>query len=104
MFSFVPIAVPVAVVGWLVLLITAPLMLRGRLRERERELSWHVEIPVSSRANAIGRTAAELGSDATPDFELLEIQRWGKTVDSGAMIEDEDVLIYRATEAGTRML
>jgi di/tricarboxylate transporter len=104
MFSFVPIAVPVAVVGWLVLLITAPLMLRGRTHVGDRELSWHAEIPVSSRANAIGRTAAELGIDATPDFELVEIQRWGKTVDSGAMIEDEDILIYRATEVGTRML
>jgi di/tricarboxylate transporter len=104
MFSFVPIAVPVALVGWVVLLITAPLMLRGRSHVGERDLSWHAEIPVSSRAGAIGRTAAELGIRATPDFELLEIQRWGETVDTGAAIEDKDVLIYRATEAGVRLL
>ena len=61
MFSFVPIAVPVALVGRLVLLITAPLQLRGRPDTGERDMSWHAEIPVSSGANAIGRTASELG-------------------------------------------
>jgi hypothetical protein len=104
MFSFVPIAVPVALVGWLVLLVTAPLMLRGRSDAGERESSWHAEMPISARANAIGRTAAELGIQATPDFELLEIQRWGESVDSDAVIEERDVLIYRATEGGVRML
>jgi di/tricarboxylate transporter len=104
MFSFVPIAVPVALVGWLVLLITAPLMLRGRSETGDQEFSWHAEIPVPARANAIGRTAAELGVNATPDFELLGIQRWGEAVDTNAVIEDGDVLIYRATEAGVRIL
>ena len=33
MFSFVPIAVPVALVGWVVLFIAAPLMLRGQNRQ-----------------------------------------------------------------------
>ena len=104
MFSFVPIAVPVALVGWLVLLITAPLLLRSRPDTGEGDMSWHAEIPVSSGANAIGRTASELGIHATPNFELREIQRWGTAVDSGAVIEDGDVLIYRATEPGARML
>jgi di/tricarboxylate transporter len=106
MFSFVPIAVPVALVGWVALLIVSPLMLRGRpnVDVGERKLSWLAEIPVSPRANVIGHTAAELGIHATPDFELLEIQRWGATVDSGAVIENEDVLIYRTSEAGARML
>ena len=81
MFSFVPIAVPVALVGWLVLLLTAPLLLRGRHEAPERDSSWRVEIPLSERANAIGRTAAEVGIDFTPDFELLEIRRWGERLD-----------------------
>lgn len=62
------------------------------------------EIPISSRANAIGRTAAELGVLSSPDFELVEIQRWGQRVDAQAVIEDGDVLIYRTSEAGVGML
>ncbi len=104
MFSFVPIAVPVALVGWVVLMITAPLMLRGEPVTTERELRWRAEIPISAHANVIGRNAAELGIDTTTDFELLEIQRWGETADKDSMIEEGDVLIYRATEAGVRML
>jgi di/tricarboxylate transporter len=104
MFSWVPIAVPVAIVGWLVLLITAPIMLRGRTSSTERQLAWRAEIPVSERANLVGNTAARMGVHTTPDFELIEIQRWGAHVDHDQPIEDGDVLIYRATEAGVRML
>lgn len=104
MFSWVPVAVPVAIVGWVVLLITAPLMLRGRTEPTERELSWRAEIPVTSRANILGNTAAAVGVRSTPDFDLLEIQRWGAPIDADSPIEDGDVLIYRATESGVRML
>jgi di/tricarboxylate transporter len=104
MFSFVPIAVPVALVGWLVLVITAPMMLRGDSATGEQELGWHAEIPVSPGANAIGRTAEDVGVRATPDFRLVQIQRWGIPVDPAAVIEDGDLLIYEATEAGVRML
>ncbi|TGD88091.1 hypothetical protein BayCH28_09935 [Mycolicibacterium sp. CH28] len=104
MFSFVPIAVPVALVGWVVLLIAAPLMLRGRAEQNTRELAWRAEIPVESGANAVGRTAAELGVHATPEFELVEIQRWGDSVESDSPLEADDVLVYRATEPGVRML
>jgi di/tricarboxylate transporter len=104
MFSFVPIAVPVALAGWLVLYLTAPLMLRGKPEADEREMSWFAEIPVASPANAIGRTAAKLGVRAASDFELVDIQRWGRSVGTHGTIADGDVLIYRATEAGVRML
>jgi hypothetical protein len=104
MFSFVPIAVPVALIGWLVIYVASPLTLRGRPESVERELSWCAEIPVSSRANAIGRTAAQLGLRGASDFELVDIQRWGQSVNTHAAIHDGDVLIYRATEAGVRML
>jgi len=104
MFSFVPIAVPVALAGWLVLYVTAPLVLRGQPDTDEREMSWCAEIPVASRANAIGRTAAQLGVRAASDFELVDIQRWGRSVDTHTTIADGDVLIYHATEAGVRML
>lgn len=104
MFSFVPVAVPVAIVGWLVLLLTAPVMLRGTSAEADRELSWRAEIPISASANAIGRTAAELGVHTTLEYELLEIRRWGKALDAESVLAADDVLVYRATEAGVRML
>ena len=104
MFSWVPIAVPVALIGWIVLLVTAPLMLRGRSESRERELSWRAEIPVTGRANIIGNTAAAVGVRTTPDFDLLEIQRWGEHIGADSPIEVGDVLIYRATESGVHML
>ena len=64
MFSFAPIAVPVALIGWLVLYFAAPLMLQGQPESDLRKLSWRAEIPVSSQANAIGRIAAQLGVSA----------------------------------------
>jgi di/tricarboxylate transporter len=104
MFSWVPIAVPVALVGWIVLMITAPLMLRGEAKPTEEELSWRAEILISGHANVVGRRANDLGVGSTTDFELLEIRRWGQSTDKDSVIEEGDVLIYRATEAGVRML
>lgn len=104
MFSFVPIAVPVALVGWVVLLLTAPRMLRGASTSDTPELSWHAELPITARANVIGRSAPELGIATTREFELLEIRRWGTHVDADAVVEEGDVLVYQATEAGVRML
>ncbi|GFM17540.1 MULTISPECIES: SLC13 family permease [Mycobacteriaceae] len=104
MFSFVPIAVPVALVGWAVLFLLAPRMLRGATEHKERKLEWRAEIPVARGSNAVGRTAASLGVATTPDFELLEIQRWGEAVDADEPMQADDVLIYRATESGVRTL
>ncbi|WP_374157909.1 SLC13 family permease [Mycobacterium sp. G7A2] len=104
MFSFVPIAVPVALVGWAVLFLLAPRVLRGATEHKERKLEWRAEIPIARGSNAVGRTAASLGVATTPDFELLEIQRWGEAVDADEPMQADDVLIYRATESGVRTL
>lgn len=104
MFAFAPIAVPVAVVGWLVLSVTAPLLLGGRIVENERDLSWQAEIPLSARALAVGRTAARLDIRSAAEYELVEIRRWGEPEDADSVLEPGDVLVYRATEAGVRML
>lgn len=104
MFSFVPIAVPVAVVGWAVLMVTAPRMLGGRPDSHERELSWQAEIPISARALAIGRTAAEMDVASTAEFELVEIRRWGDHVDADVPLQAGDTLVFRSTEGGVRML
>lgn len=104
MFSFAPVAIPVAVVGWVVLLITGPLMLRGRSQTGGDAPSWCAEIPISASANAVGRTAAQLGVHTTPVFELLEVLRWGQPVGTDVVLAEDDVLVYRATETGVRML
>lgn len=104
MFSFAPVAVPVAIVGWAVLLITGPLMLRGRSETGGDTASWRAEIPIAANANAVGRTAANLGIHTTPVFELLEVLRRGQPVDTASVLQADDVLVYRATEAGVRML
>lgn len=105
MFSFVPVAVPVALAGWIVLLVTAPRMLRGAPAATTPDMAWHAELPITARANIIGRSATELGIAVTREFELLEIRRWGKRVDfTDTAVEEGDVLVYQATEAGVRML
>lgn len=104
MFSFVPIAVPVALVGWVALLLIAPRMLRGGPEVTEREMPWQTEIPISARAVGVGRTAVDLGIHTTAEYRLTEILRWGKPVAADSALKADDVLVYRATEAGVHML
>jgi di/tricarboxylate transporter len=104
MFSFVPVAVPVALAGWAVLLLTAPLLLREEPQAEANELDWRAEIPLSDVANSVGRTAGELGIERTPEFQLEKIRRPGEKVSTDAALQSGDVLVYRATEAGVRML
>jgi hypothetical protein len=104
MFSFLPVAVPVALAGWAVLVLTAPLLVRERPKAAAVDLTWRAEIPLSGVANSIGRTPGELGIEHTPEFQLQKIRRVGAKVPVGARLEAGDVLIYRATEDGVRML
>lgn len=104
MFSFAPVAVPVALAGWVVLFLTAPLLVREQPKAEAPELDWRAEIPLSDSANSVGRTAAQLGIERTPEFQLQKIRRPGEKVAVGAALEAGDVLVYQATEAGVRML
>ncbi|MCW1958548.1 MAG: SLC13 family permease [Mycobacterium sp.] len=104
MFSFVPVAVPVALAGWVVLVLTAPLLVREKPATEAAELIWRAEIPLSDVANSIGRTAGDLGIERTPEFQLEKIRRPGEKVPIDAQLEAGDILIYRATEDGVRML
>ena len=45
-----------------------------------------------------------MGIHTTPDFELLDVRRSGKKVGANTVLDNADVLMYRATEAGVRML
>lgn len=104
MFSFVPVAVPVALAGWAVLLLTAPLLVREQTKPEANELNWRAEIPLSDVANSIGRTPGELGIERTAEFELVKVRRPGEKIPNDAPLEAGDVLVYRATEDGVRML
>jgi len=104
MFSFVPVAVPVALAGWAVLLLTAPLLERRETAAPMRELTWRAEIPLSDVANSIGRTPRELGIASTPEFELVKVKRPGEKVAIDTRLEAGDTLVYRASEAGVQML
>ncbi len=104
MFSFVPVAVPVALAGWAVLLLTAPRLQRSQTEAPARNLSWRAEITLSGSATSIGQSPTELGIAATPEFELVEVRRWGTPVPAGTALAAGDSMIYRATEAGVRML
>jgi hypothetical protein len=56
MLSFAAVALAVALVGWLVIYVTGPLILHGSATPPEEVAkSWRVEIPISSRALADGR-------------------------------------------------
>ncbi|MFT3660327.1 MAG: SLC13 family permease [Gordonia sp. (in: high G+C Gram-positive bacteria)] len=104
MFSFVPIAAPVAVVGWIAIVLTSRRLLKSKPRVKEKSLDWRAELPVSGRSVSIGRTAEEIGIAETVEYELIGIRRWGRTVVVESPLEEDDVLIYRCTEAGIRML
>lgn len=104
MLSFAPVALPVALVGWVVLLVTAPRLLKGEAPTQTSTLEWRVEIPVSSRANALGRLPSDLGVDHTQEYELREIRRREGVLPATEPIEAGDVLVYAATEDGVTAL
>lgn len=104
MFSFAPIAAPVAVIGWIVIVISSRFLLKGKPTLHKKELRWRVEIPVEGKATIVGRSAAQVGMDKTAEFTLVDIRRWHTSVDPGSPVEEGDTLVYRATQAGVRML
>ncbi len=104
MFSFAPIALPVALVGWAVIYFTAPRMLRGDPTSDAPPRQWRVEIPVTARANALGRLPSDLGFARTVDYKLIAIERWGELLEPDRAIEAEDLLVFSATEEGVRAL
>jgi di/tricarboxylate transporter len=100
MLSYAPVALPVALVGWLVIYLAAPLMLRGAGTQETALKEWRVEIPVSPSALARNRLASELGIAETQEYTLSGIQRSGEMVSPRMAIEGSDVLVFAAAEAG----
>jgi di/tricarboxylate transporter len=100
MFSFAAVALPVALVGAVVVYLTSPRLLRGAVDTAARSKDWRVEIPVTAPARAQNRRAATLGIYKTREYELVGIQRWGTMVDPDEPIEAGDLLVFAATEEG----
>ena len=61
MLSFAPVALPVCLVGWVLLLLAAPRMLRGEGDKEPGLQPWRVEVPITSGAIATGRRATDMG-------------------------------------------
>jgi di/tricarboxylate transporter len=104
MLSFAPVALPVALVGWVVILITAPRLLKGTVEVRQRTREWRAEIPVAAHANALGRLAADLGVERTQDYVLREIRRREQVLPATEPVEAGDVMVYDTTEDGVTAL
>jgi di/tricarboxylate transporter len=100
MLSYAPVAVPVALVGWLVIYLAAPLMLRGEGRAETTLKEWRVEIPIAASALARNRLASELGIAETQEYVLSGIHRSGEMLSPLAAIDAGDVLVFAAAEAG----
>ena len=104
MLSFAAVALPVALVGFAVIYLTAPRMLRGKPTTDEPTQNWRVEIPISAAALAQGRTAAQLGLVTNREFTIEEILREGHTIAATEPIAAGDLLVFAATEAGITAL
>ncbi|RKQ92129.1 citrate transporter [Solirubrobacter pauli] len=104
MLSFAPVALPVAIVGGVVIFLTASRTLRGTTAHERQEKEWRVEIPVASAALATDRRAADLGIARTREYELTSIRRWGTNQAPDTPIEAGDVLVFDATEGGVSAL
>jgi di/tricarboxylate transporter len=100
MFSFAAVALPVALVGAVVVYLTSGRALRGPVESAAPTKDWRVEIPVTAPARAENRRAAALGIYKTQEYELVGIQRWGTMVGPDEPIEAGDLLVFEATEEG----
>ncbi|MCK0439315.1 TrkA C-terminal domain-containing protein [Gordonia alkaliphila] len=79
-------------------------LLKGKPKPPTKDLRWRAEIPLSSRSVSVGRTAADVGIARTGEYELIDVRRWGKSVVTDSVLEEGDVLVYRTSETGVRML
>ena len=104
MLSFAPVALPVALIGFGVIYLIAPRMLKGEDTTAAESLDWRVEIPVGERAVARGRTADRLGLATARDYRLASVKRDGEYLSPDVPMEAEDVLIFQATESGIKAL
>lgn len=104
MFSFAPIALPVCLIGWVLLVIIGPRMFKAAELQAEDEMDWRVEIPVSSRAIGLNHLPESLGLASTQHYRLLYIRRKGKKLDPDERLAAGDVLVFESTQKGIAAL
>jgi hypothetical protein len=80
MLSFAPVALPVCLADWVLLLLVAPRLLRADTGGERRLQPWRAEVPIASGAIAIGRRAADIGIERTQEYVLQAIMRHGEQV------------------------
>ncbi|MGC4106635.1 MAG: SLC13 family permease [Thermomicrobiales bacterium] len=101
MLSFAPVALPVAIVGTLVIYFLAPRMLGGSTAPApEPTMTWRVELSAAPHALMVGNMAADLGLAATKEFVLVEIHRGNDVISPESAVAAEDILVFVATEDG----
>jgi di/tricarboxylate transporter len=104
MFSFAPVAVPVALVGSAIVYLLAPRLSAAAPASAAPLRDWRAELLVSAPALIDGRTAAALGVARTEDYRLTEIRRGGDVLAPDLPVAVGDRLVFEATEDGVRAL
>lgn len=104
MLSYAPVALPVAVVGAVLLYLIGPRLLHGAAPDSPDAMDWSVEIPVTGSALVAGRIAAQNALRSNAVFELQAVRRRGEPLDPDTAIEGGDVLMFSATREGVAAL
>lgn len=104
MLSFAPVALPVCLVGWVLLLVIGPRMLRGTTDLPPAPQPWRVEVPISPGAISVGRRAGSIGVERTQDFALQQVIRDEAPLPPSERLAAGDRLVYSASEAGVTTL
>ncbi|MGV1037208.1 MAG: SLC13 family permease [Candidatus Nanopelagicales bacterium] len=104
LFSFALIALPVCLIGWLVLMITAPRMFKAGETVEPATKRWRAEIKVADGANAIGRSAATLGIESTQEYELIAVRRHHEDLSPLSEIQAGDTMVFATTKDGVTAL
>jgi di/tricarboxylate transporter len=104
MLSFAPVALPVCLVGWVLLRLASPRMLSGEAPVEAAVMHWRVEVPIAPDAISIGKRAADIGIEHTQEYALEAIVRDEVTLPKTQTIEAGDLLVFAASDAGVGTL
>jgi di/tricarboxylate transporter len=104
MLSFAPVALPVCLVGWVLLRLASPRMLSGEAPVVPAAMHWRVELPIASGAISVGKRPADIGIERTQEYALDAIVRDDATLPSTQTIAAGDLLVFSASETGVGTL
>jgi di/tricarboxylate transporter len=104
MLSFAPVALPVCLIGWVLLRLASPRMLSGEVPVAPAVMHWRVEVPIAPGAISIGKRPADIGIERTQEYELDAIVRDEATLPTTQTIDAGDLLVFSASDAGVSTL